>query len=248
MKKHTISRLILISCTLFSLTACNAGQRLSEVGSAPALSQLENPESRNRQVDFPQPSEDKVAHQPNSLWQGGARAFFKDQRAGRKGDILTVIIQVSDKAEMKNETKRSRNTAEEDNLTNLLGFETKLNKVLPDAVSPTNMAKYGGKTQNDGKGEISREDKINLRVAAVVTQVLPNGNLVIDGKQEMVVNYELRELRVTGVIRPEDISSQNAINYDQIAEARIAYGGRGQVMDVQQARYGTQLFDILFPF
>ena len=97
-------------------------------------------------------------------------------------------------------------------------------------------------------GEITRTDAVNMRVAAVVTQVMSNGNLVIAGKQEMVVNYELRELKVSGVIRPEDISSQNSINYDQIAEARIAYGGRGQITDVQQPRYGQQVMDIVLPF
>lgn len=249
---HTthLKKLLLLTTALISLSACNAGQRLSEIGSAPALSQVENPHKvvSAEPVSFPQP--EKVVHkrEANSLWQAGARQFFKDQRAQKVGDILTVVIQVADKAEIKNETKRSRTTDEDDDVPALGGFETKLNKILPDAVDPANLIKFGGKTQNDGKGEISREDKINLRVAAVVTQVLPNGNLVIAGKQEMVVNYDLRELKVTGVIRPEDISSQNAINYDQIAEARISYGGRGQIMDVQQARYGTQLFDIIFPF
>lgn len=250
MTTHNMKKLLLLTTALISLSACNAGQRLSEIGSAPALSQIENPNRLvgTETVSFPQP--EKVAHkrEANSLWQAGARQFFKDQRAQKVGDILTVVIQVSDKAEVKNETKRSRTTDEDDDIPALGGLQTKLNKVLPDAVDPSNLIKYGGKTQNEGKGEISREDKINLRVAAVVTQVLPNGNLVIAGKQEMVVNYDLRELRVTGVIRPEDISSQNAINYDQIAEARISYGGRGQIMDVQQARYGAQLFDIIYPF
>lgn len=238
---------LIIATSLLTVTGCNLGQRLSEIGEAPPLSQLENPAVRDQPVTFPQPDEEKIVHQHNSLWQAGARAFFKDQRAGKKGDILTVIIQVSDKAELKNETKRSRNTAENDTVSNFLGLPA-ARKIVPTELQPDATTSFGGKTQNDGKGEINREDKINLRVAAVVTQVLPNGNLVINGKQEMVVNYELRELRVSGVIRPEDISSANAINYDQIAEARIAYGGRGQMMDVQQARYGTQLFDMIYPF
>jgi flagellar L-ring protein precursor FlgH len=249
MKPRTFRTLALLTTTLISLSACNAGQRLDEIGRAPALSTVENPETvASKPISFPQPVADNRKREPNSLWQAGARQFFKDQRAQKVGDILTVVIEVSDKAEMKNETKRSRNTAEDADATSLLGFETKFRKILPDAVDPESLLSYGGKTQNDGKGEINREDKVNLRVAAVVTQVLPNGNLVINGKQEMTVNYELRELKVAGVIRPEDISSQNAINYDQIAEARIAYGGRGQMMDVQQPRYGTQLFDIIFPF
>lgn len=250
MKKLSFLKLLLLTSALAGLSACNAGQRLSELGEAPPLSQVENPAklAGDKPVEFPQPQHEVYKHQANSLWQSGARQFLKDQRAGKVGDILTVVIQVADKAELKNETKRSRTTAEADDAPNILGFETKLHKLLPDAVSPSSLLKYDGKTQNDGKGEINRQDTVNLRVAAVVTQVLPNGNLVIAGKQEMSVNYDLRELKVTGVIRPEDISSQNSINYDQIAEARIAYGGRGQMMDVQQARYGTQLMDIIFPF
>jgi flagellar L-ring protein precursor FlgH len=250
MVKAKIIRLALAATALIGLGACNAGQRLSEIGEAPALSEAGNPNmiASAQPIGFPQPEPVHHTRQPNSLWEPGARAFFKDQRAGKVGDILTVIIQVSDKAELKNETKRSRNTAESDSASALLGFESKFKEVLPSAVDPTKMADITGKTQNDGKGEINRQDTVNLRVAAVVTQVLPNGNLVISGKQEMVINYDLRELKITGVIRPEDINSANSINYDQIAEARIAYGGRGQMMDVQQARYGEQLFDMIYPF
>jgi flagellar L-ring protein precursor FlgH len=254
LKKMSLKKPAIISTSLLvmmvGLSACNAGQRIAEIGSVPAMSEIENPAKMAgaTPIAFPQPAKEEYTHQANSLWQAGARQFFKDQRAQKVGDILTVVIQVSDKASITNETKRSRNTSEKDSINNLLGYETKLGKILPEEVVPSTIADFGGKTQNDGKGEISREEKINLRVAAVVTQVMPNGNLVLAGKQEMTVNYELRELRVTGVIRPEDISSQNSINYDQIAEARIAYGGRGQVMEVQQARYGTQLFDIIFPF
>lgn len=250
MKPKSFVKMLMITSALVSLSACNIGQRLDELGQAPSLSAVENPArlAGPEPVSFPMPQHEEYKHQANSLWQSGARQFLKDQRAGKVGDILTVIIQVADKAEMKNETKRSRTTNEADTAPKILGFETKLHKYLPEAIDPTNLLNYTGKTQNDGKGEITRTDSVNLRVAAVVTQVLPNGNLVIAGKQEMVVNYDMRELKVTGVIRPEDISSQNAINYDQIAEARISYGGRGQMMDVQQARYGTQLMDIIFPF
>lgn len=243
-------KMVMLTSALVSISACNAGQRLSELGEAPALSSVENPSklAGPEPVSFPMPQKEEYKHQANSLWQSGARQFLKDQRAGKVGDILTVIIQVADKAEFKNETKRSRTTNEDDSAPKILGFETKLHKYLPEAVDPTSLLNIKGKTQQDGKGEMTRTDTVNMRVAAVVTQVLPNGNLVIAGKQEMVVNYDMRELKVTGVIRPEDISSQNAINYDQIAEARISYGGRGQLMDVQQARYGSQLLDIIFPF
>jgi len=133
-------------------------------------------------------------------------------------------------------------------LTNFLGYESHLHNLLPDAVSPTSVISGGSTSASNGKGSVDRSEKINLRVAATITQVLPNGNLVLAGKQQVTVNYDLRELLVTGVIRPEDISSENTVTYDQIAEARISYGGRGHIQDVQQARYGQQIFDILMPF
>ena len=82
----------------------------------------------------------------------------------------------------------------------------------------------------------------------MITEVLPNGNLAIFGRQEVQVNFERRDLVVAGVIRPEDITSGNTIAYEQIAEARVSYGGQGQITDFQQPRYGQQLYDIVFPF
>jgi flagellar L-ring protein FlgH len=233
------------------LSGCNALDRVSSIGKQPELSPIQNPtaDPNYRPVQMPMPT----ALQPgnrnaNSLWQSGSRAFLRDQRAGRVGDILTVVITIDDTASLTNTSKRSRDTSEKADATSLLGFETKLGKVLPEAVNPTSLADIGSTSSNTGTGSVARKEQINLRVAAVITQVLPNGNLVLQGKQEVSVNYELRELTISGIIRPEDISSDNAVKYDQIAEARIAYGGKGQLSDVQQPRYGEQLYDILFPF
>ncbi len=235
---------------LLALSACNTYQRLTQVGSTPQLTEIRNPQqdSNYRPVTLPMPKADPDNRQANSLWRPGARAFFKDQRAAQTGDILTVVIDINDKAALTNSTNRSRTNKETSALNGLLGFEANLNKVLPNQVDNTNLLGLDGATNNAGAGKIDREEEIELKVAAVVTQVLPNGNLVIHGKQEVRVNYEVRELQIAGVVRREDIASTNTISYEKIAEARIAYGGRGLLTDVQQPRYGNQVIDILFPF
>jgi flagellar L-ring protein precursor FlgH len=197
---------------------------------------------------MPMPAPIVADRQPSSLWRPGARDFLKDQRASNVGDIVTVVVNLNEQAKIDNETKRSRDNSESASLDHFLGYETKLSHVFPDAIDPTNLVDGKSKGSSDGAGSVDRKEQVTLRVATVVTQVLPNGNLVLSGRQEMRVNYEIRELAVGGVIRPQDISSTNTISYDQIAEARISYGGRGQITDVQQERFGQQVFDIIFPF
>jgi flagellar L-ring protein FlgH len=246
----SLPRLIALSALGLSLAGCNVLDRISEIGQAPALAPIENPAQRSgfNSVSMPMPAVSSKPRQANSLWQTGSRAFFRDQRASRVGDILTVVIAINDKADLSNETKRSRTNAENSKLGGFLGYESEISKILPDAVDANDLVKIDSTGSSNGKGSVGRKEQVNLRVAATIAQVLPNGNLVINGKQQMVVNYDLRELQISGVVRPEDISSENIVSYDQIAEARISYGGRGQVMDVQQPRYGQQLYDIVFPF
>ncbi|MGH6915034.1 MAG: flagellar basal body L-ring protein FlgH, partial [Geminicoccales bacterium] len=185
---------------------------------------------------------------PNSLWRTGSRAFFKDQRASNVGDIVTIVVNIDDNATLRNTSARSRTNMENAAADAFLGYEQSLHQLLPEAVDPTNLVELNSRTNNEGAGEISRDEAIEVKVAAVVTQILPNGNLVVQGRQEVRVNYEIRELEVAGVIRPQDITSDNTISSDKIAEARIAYGGRGHISDVQQPRYGQQVYDVLFPF
>lgn len=234
-----------------ALTACNTLARLGEVGGEPKLSKIENPAAGQSPVTMPMPQPVPVERTANSLWRPGARAFFKDQRANQIGDILTVTINIADTAQLSNSSTRTRNNSETANTSALLGYEGSVWKALPgrnNVVDPTNLIDLGSTTNSAGTGQIQRTDTVTLRIAAVVTQVLPNGNLVIQGSQEMRVNYEARVLQVAGVIRPQDIQSANSIPYDRIAEARITYGGRGQLSDVQQPRWGQQVYDIIFPF
>jgi flagellar L-ring protein FlgH len=238
---------VLIAVTL---AGCNALDRLSQVGEEPPLNKVENPAVlyENRPVTMPMPPPEVIVRQANSLWRPGSRAFLKDQRANEVGDILTVVIAIDDGAKISNTTERSRTAAENSSANALVGYEAGLDAILPSTVNPTNLIDLDSNSSTQGAGSVNRDESIDLRVAALVTQVLPNGNLIIAGRQEVRVNFEVRELQVVGMIRPEDITSMNTINYDQIAEARIAYGGRGQLSDVQQARYGQQIFDIIWPF
>ncbi len=243
-------RFFLLATTLLALSGCNALDRLNEIGEQPKLASVQDPTkiASTTPVSMPMPPPNLAEKQANSLWLTGSRTFFRDQRASRVGDILTVIISINEQAQLSNETKRSRANSESANGTNMLGFESQLSKVLPESVNPKSLLSMGSDMSNDGKGSVNRSEKISLRVAATITQVLPNGNLVLAGKQQVVVNYDLRELKVSGVIRPEDISSDNTVTYDQIAEARISYGGHGSIQDVQQPRYGSQILDVVMPF
>lgn len=238
----------LLSVTM--LTACSTFDRLANVGEAPALSPIENPTLKPgyQPVSVPMPDPVTTVRQPNSLWVSGSKSFFKDQRASQVGDILTVVIDLDESAEMENTSTRSRSSTENTGIDAMLGYEESFNRLLPEAIDNTNLLQMDTESEASGTGSIDREEKIELRVAALVSQILPNGNLVINGRQEVRVNFEVRELQIAGIIRPEDIQSDNTIVYDKIAEARIAYGGRGQITDVQQPRLGTQVIDVLMPF
>ena len=233
-----------------ALCGCNAASRLSQVGTEPPLTTIQNPTAlpNYQPVALPMPAPISQERQANSLWRQGSRAFFKDQRASQIGDILTVVIEIEDEAKLNNRTSRSRDASENAGLPALFGFESTLEKLLPGDANMSNLVEAESGSSSAGAGAVNREEDINLRVAALITQVLPNGNLVLSGRQEVRVNYEVRELFVAGVIRPADITSTNTVPYDKIAEARISYGGRGQITDVQQPRYGQQIFDIISPF
>lgn len=243
---RTLSRVALPVLLVAGLSACNTMSRLSEVGSGPDLSKIEDPQAKQgyQPVSLPMPTPTPAERNPNSLWRAGSKAFFKDQRASKVGDLITVEIEIKDQAKLQNQTTRARDNSDKADLNNFLGFEKA--GLLGSKLDPS--IDFGSTTSNSGKGAITRSESVDLKLAAIITQVLPNGNLVLQGKQEVRVNQELRDLVITGVIRPEDVTSTNTVSYEKIAEARISYGGRGQMSDVQQPRYGQQIFDILMPF
>lgn len=240
-----------------ALAGCQTLTRLSEVGDPPEMTDIRNPtaEKNYKPVSLPMPAPQLAEDNPNSLWRAGARAFFKDHRAKEVGDIVTVKMELSDKASLSNTTEREREDSEDTDVNDLLGLELEFEKVLPQGIAGAVGAGGDGQIVNfatahetKGEGSIERSETINLTFAAVVTQILPNGSLVIVGRQEVRVNAELRELMVTGVIRPSDIDSDNSISHEKIAEMRVAYGGRGTLSQLQQSRWGMEVWDILFPF
>jgi flagellar L-ring protein precursor FlgH len=245
------NRLVSAAALLAILCAaggCSSIDRLSQIGEQPKLTAIENPTAQPgyKPVQMPMPKPETASYNANSLWRNGSRAFFKDQRAARIGDLLTVTVNITDKANIANETQRSRTAKDDSGITDFVGSKTlgaTASKVLPGRLLTADST-----SSSDGKGSVNRQEALQTNVAAVVTQVLPNGNLVVEGKQEIRVNFEIRELIVAGIVRPEDIQSDNTIDSSKIAQARIAYGGRGQITDVQQPRYGQQVMDVLLPF
>jgi flagellar L-ring protein precursor FlgH len=230
-----------------SLAGCNAATRISQIGEMPPLTTIQDPHQQPgyKPVSLPMPTPIVAERRPNSLWQAGSRAFFKDQRASQPGDILTVAIAFDNKAQFDNNTQGQRTTSEQDGVSSLLGMSSLISKL---GTGGNNLASINGATNNQAVAEIKREEQVTLNIAAMVTQVLPNGDLVVIGRQEMRVNFEVRDLQITGIVRPQDISSTNTVTLDKLAEARVSYGGRGQITNIQQPRYGEQLFDIISPF
>jgi flagellar L-ring protein precursor FlgH len=247
MLRSRISSAVVTALAVSAIGGCAYLDRLASIGDSPKLSAVDNPTAAKgyKPVNMPMPEPMPAAYNPNSLWRNGSRAFFKDQRAHQIGDILTVKVNITDKANFDNETKRSRDVKEDTGIDNLFG----LKKVpLTKTVIPGRLLTADSTTSSDGKGTVNRSEALKTNVAAVVTQVLPNGNLVIEGKQEVRVNFELRELVVAGIVRPEDIENDNTLDSTKIAQARIAYGGRGQLTDMQQPRWGSQITDVILPF
>lgn len=194
----------------------------------------------------PPPEPIQPGYAAASLWRSGPESLFGDRRARRQGDILTVVIEIDDTAEISNSTERSRGASEDLSVSHLFGLPAVIQNALN--FDPAQSVKLGSGSESAGEGAVRRNERIALRIAVTVADVLPNGHLVVAGNQEVRVNYELRDLQVAGIVRPEDISRRNEITYDKMAEARIAYGGRGQIMDVQQPRYGQQVLDVILPF
>jgi flagellar L-ring protein FlgH len=239
-------RPVTLLCLTLLLSGCGALTRLSEVGRPPAMTPSSDPtkDPTWRPLTMPMPARQPPPSEPNALWRAGSRAFLKDQRASQVGDVITIVVNMNDAATLNNVTSTTRSSGESAGMPNFFGMET----LLPKAVTASSLLSLSSGNNNTGTGQIKRNEAVTLSLGGVVTQVLPNGNLVVAARQEIRVNGELRELRVTGVVRPQDIASDNTVQHDRLAEARIEYGGRGQLTDIQSPRWGQQVMDIVLPF
>ena len=242
-----------VALTVLALGLAGCGstmERIADIGQYPSLSPINNPQKRAgyAPVSMPMPAPQDLDENPNSLWRTGAKQFFKDIRAKEVGDTLTVRLRLDDKGKMQNNTNRKRDDNQKLGVDAMFGYEGAIRKFLPNNANNLNLVAVGGKMNTDGDGDIKRAEQIELTFAAEVVQVLPNGFLVIQGHNEVRVNYELRELVFTGIVRPTDIEADNSIPNERVAEMRVAYGGRGTLSELQQPRWGTQLLDIVLPF
>lgn len=231
------------------LPGCGALTKLSEIGRPPSMTPSGDPtaDPSYRPISLPMPRGRVDVAEANSLWRAGSRAFFKDQRAAQVGDIITVLVNITDAADVENATSAGRTSTQSEATPSLLGLQSSVSHLF-SKTTPDSLVSTSGAGNTTGTGKIKRNETVTLRLAGVITQVLPNGNLGLAARQEVRVNSELRELQVSGVIRPQDIASDNTVQHDRLAEARIAYGGRGTLSDVQTPRYGQQLLDIILPF
>ena len=224
--------------------------RIADVGQAPSFSPNTGTNEQRAMsiVPLPERLDPSLPGDAASLWSRDRQSLLGDRRASTTGDILTVVIEIDESAEIQNSTERSRSGSERMGVPQLFGIPQRLSADLPAGAGIDPAVDINSRSASGGEGSVQRSEELTLRIAATVVEVLNNGVLKIQGSQEVRVNFEIRELLVTGYVRPADVSRQNEVTYDKIAQARISYGGRGQITDVQQPRYGQQIADIVLPF
>lgn len=252
MKRNKTLQVVAALSVLMTSAACTMSQfdELKNVGKPPELQAPQNPVEKAdyQPISWPQPAPLTGIHTSGSLWQAGSKTFFRDTRARTVGDIMTVIVKIQDKAELDNSTERTRDSSESLDIPSVYGLQRNIRGLLNEESEGDPLLDIGSQTNTKGEGKIGRQENIETKVAAVVTQLMANGNMAIYGSQEIRVNSEVRQMTVQGIVRPEDVASDNTVDITQLAEARISYGGKGDLTSVQRPRIGQQVVDILSPF
>ena len=236
---------ILILFMILGLTGCHIQEELEQVGKAPAFSPASDVFTAKDKKGAPLVKSGVArASSHQALWASGKKSFFMDQRARSVGDILTVNVDIKDeKGKLDNKTNRSRSSQRSLSIPQFFGIKD------ADIIGANPAMAFTDTTDPsfEGHGKVDRSETVRTKISVVVQEVQPNGNLRIEGKQEVRVNYDVREIFISGIVRPQDIDDSNEISWSRIAEARIGYGGRGQIMQFQQPPYGQQILDILLP-
>lgn len=228
---------------MLTVSAC-AGMPRQEKASAPLIQDLSAAPVHARIQEQQDPTSEA------SLWTAnGHRGLFQDLRASKVGDLVTVNIVETSKANKKADTKSSRQSSIDAGITNMMGYETKLKKFgIKPAFSNTNMFNADMQNSFNGSGETSRDESMTASITARVIDVMPDGNLLIRGTREVRVNNETQFITLSGLIRPSDISPDNTVLSSYIADAKIAYTGRGPVSDKQRPGWLMRAVDFIWPF
>lgn len=236
------------------LAGC-AAEKLSRIGSSPQVSEIQNPVLQSNYMPISMPMSRPTSERKgmNSLWQTGSKSFFKDQRARKIGDLVTINIAIDNKESTSVTPSINRQTTMSSTAKNLLGLQTNLEHILPTGAKSSKGANNeyintSSKPQHSGSGKYDVEDKINFQVSATVIQVLPNGNMVIVGKAEIKLLNEIREIGVKGIVRASDVKSDNSVDGKKVAELRILYTGRGDISDAVEQPWGNKVLDRIMPF
>ncbi|MEP6342133.1 MAG: flagellar basal body L-ring protein FlgH [Maricaulaceae bacterium] len=234
---------------VFTLSACASNNGLQPPNDLPT-----NWDTSGQYIDAPPvlqkdvPDQNTSNAQATSLWSSSPKSLFGDRRASQHGDILTVVIEIDDEAEIVNSVTQNRQSDQDFSLNALFGLPEFLTPKLPDGAGLSPGLDINRGSSVNGNGNIRRQETLTLRLAARVVNVTPNGYLSLAGRQEVIVNNEARYLQVTGLVRPEDITRLNTITYDKIAEARVFYGGQGQITDSVRPRIGDKVLSKVIPF
>ncbi len=245
MRPRTLAALTVLACTT-ALSGCGS---VHEALDGPKMSNMAYPSALvPQEQSLLTPPPERTPASANSLWRVGARTFFNDQRARTVGDIVTVLVTINDQANTSNAVSGTRTNSYNASTPTVFGLESYLGKALPSGYNPATAMGTSSTASDAGSGTIKRSENISLTIAAVVTGVLPNGNLIIQGTQEVRTDRELRQLSVSGIARPEDITAQNTINHTQLAEARISYGGKGDQSNMIKPPAAQSLMERFSPF
>lgn len=248
--KYVLLKSIYAMILVVLLTGCNVFQEMSNVGEPPEMRRIENPVliKGYKPVSMPMPAPKESASHINSLWQEGSRAFFKDQRASKVGDVVTVDIKFESEAKIDSTFQIARTSSQSLAIPNMYGYEKYLGNVFPSAVNKNALVTVGSSPSVNALGKRDSKDKMDVKIAATIIQILPNGNMVIQGRRELRISGEVKTLELRGIIRREDIIAGNRIKYSKIAEARISDVTKGEMSDLNQPAWGQEILDKLEPF